>query len=86
MLVIRFSRGGAKKRPHYHIVVADRRASRDGKFIERLGFCNPVARSGAEGFRLDMPRFDHWLARGAKPSDAVRRVAKNVRRAAAARA
>lgn len=84
MLVIRFSRGGAKKRPHYHIVVADKRSSRDGKFIERLGFCNPL--SGGEGFRLDMPRFDHWLARGAKPSDAVRRVARNVRRAAAARA
>ena len=86
MLVIRFSRGGAKKRPHYNIVVADRRASRDGKFIERLGFCNPLASGNAENFRLDIPRFDHWLARGAKPSDAVRRVVRNVRRAAAARA
>ena len=55
MLVIRFSRGGAKKRPHYNIVVADRRASRDGKFIERLGFCNPLASGNAEKLPFGYP-------------------------------
>ena len=86
MLVIRFSRGGAKKRPHYSIVVADRRKARDGKFIERIGFCNPIASGSAAPYRLDMERFEHWLKAGAQPSDAVRRIVRNVRRAEAARA
>jgi small subunit ribosomal protein S16 len=80
MVVIRLARGGAKKRPFYNIVVADSRNRRDGRFIERVGFYNPVAREGQEGVRLDQERIAHWQQNGAQLSDAV---AKLVKRAAA---
>ena len=83
MLVIRLSRGGAKKRPFYHIVVADRRRPRDGRFVERIGFANPIASGKAEFVRINMERFAHWIGVGAKPSATVSRLARAQRRAAA---
>jgi small subunit ribosomal protein S16 len=80
MVTIRMARGGAKKRPFYNIVVADSRNRRDGRFIERVGFYNPVAREGQEGVRLNQERIAHWQQNGAQLSDAV---AKLVKRAGA---
>lgn len=80
MVVIRLARGGAKKRPFYNIVVADSRNRRDGRFIERVGFYNPVAQEGQEGVRLNQERLAYWEQHGAQLSDAV---AKLVKRAAA---
>lgn len=71
MVTIRLSKTGAKKRPFYHVVVADSRRSRDGRYIERLGFYNPVARGGEERLRLDQDRVNHWLAQGAQASERV---------------
>ncbi len=71
MVVIRLSRGGAKDRPFYNIVVADSRNRRDGRFIERLGFYNPMAGEGQEKVRLAQDRFNYWVGVGAKVSDAV---------------
>lgn len=71
-LTIRLSRGGAKKRPYYRIVVADSRRARDGRFIERVGSYNPmVAKDSPERVRLDQERIQYWLGVGAKPSDRV---------------
>src|SRR3954452_21859488 len=71
---IRLSRGGAKKRPYYKIVVADARNARDGKFIERIGSYNPLApKDSAERVKLDADRARHWLSVGAQPSDRVLR-------------
>src|SRR3954447_25420723 len=73
-LAIRLSRGGAKKRPYYRIVVADSRAPRDGRFIEKLGTYNPLlAKDSPERVKLDAERISHWLAVGAQPSDRVLR-------------
>lgn len=73
-LKIRMSRGGAKKRPFYRIVVADSRAPRDGRFIEKIGFHNPmVDRDHDERLKLDLDRARHWLSVGAKPSPRVHR-------------
>ncbi|MGC8467519.1 MAG: 30S ribosomal protein S16 [Acidithiobacillus sp.] len=74
MVVIRMARGGAKKRPFYHIVVADSRFRRDGRFIERLGFYNPIANPSE--LRIDKERAAYWLAQGAQPSDTVARFLK----------
>jgi small subunit ribosomal protein S16 len=82
MVVIRLSRGGAKKRPFYHIVVADQRMPRDGRCIERLGFFNPVASGAEEELRLDLDRIDHWVSQGAQPSDRVHTLIKSARKAA----
>ncbi|HEY9148406.1 MAG TPA: 30S ribosomal protein S16 [Gammaproteobacteria bacterium] len=71
MVTIRMARGGAKKRPFYQIVVTDSRNRRDGRFIERLGFFNPVARGNEERLRLDRERVDYWLSQGAQPSERV---------------
>lgn len=71
MVTIRLSRGGAKKRPFYHIVVADGRVKRDGSYIERIGFYNPVATGGEVRLRLNRVRAAHWIAQGAQPSDRV---------------
>jgi small subunit ribosomal protein S16 len=81
MVVIRLARGGAKKRPFYNIVVADSRHRRDGRFIERIGFYNPIAGKGEEDLRLALDRVEHWRHRGAKLSDTV---AGLVKRAAGA--
>ena len=84
MVVIRLARGGSKKRPFYQIVVADSRRARDGRFIERLGFFNPVAKGQEEELRLDLARFDHWVSQGAQPSDRVKALAKQWRKAVTA--
>ena len=62
MVTIRLARHGAKKNPFYHITVADKTASRDGRFIERVGFYNPVAKGQSETLRIDLDRVDHWLS------------------------
>src|SRR5947199_34325 len=73
-LAIRLSRGGAKKRPYYRIVVADSRKARDGRFIEKLGTYNPLlAKDSPERVKLDAERISHWLSVGAQPSDRVLR-------------
>ena len=69
MVKIRLARAGAKKRPFYHLVAADSRSPRDGRFIERLGFFNPIAVGGEVRLRVDTDRVDHWVARGAQLSD-----------------
>ena len=71
MVVIRLARGGAKKRPFFNIVVADSRNRRDGRFIERVGFYNPIAGEGEEALRLALDRIDHWKGKGAQLSDTV---------------
>jgi small subunit ribosomal protein S16 len=74
MVVIRLSRGGAKARPFYNIVVADKRTRRDGKFIERIGFYNPIAASGEEGLRIAADRMTYWKSVGAQASPTVERL------------
>jgi small subunit ribosomal protein S16 len=81
MVTIRLARGGAKKRPFYHLVVTDSRTSRDGRFIERVGFYNPVARGQEERLRVDVARADHWIAQGAQISDRVKKLLKDARKA-----
>ena len=76
MVVIRLSRGGAKKRPFFNLVVADSRRARDGKFIERIGFYDPMAPEGRESLRIQMDRVNHWQKRGAILSDTVVRLVK----------
>ena len=76
MVSIRLARAGAKKRPFYHIVVTDSRNPRDGRFIERLGFYNPIAAGSEETLRVDVERVDFWKARGAKATAAVTRLLK----------
>ena len=78
MVVIRLSRGGASKRPFFNVVVADSRRSRDGKFIERIGFYDPMAPQGHESLRIQMDRISHWQSRGAKLSDTVVRLVKKL--------
>lgn len=77
MVTIRLARGGAKKRPFYHVVVADSRSARDGRYIERVGFFNPVARGQEERLRLDKERIEHWISQGAKTSDRVAKLIKD---------
>jgi small subunit ribosomal protein S16 len=76
MVVIRLARGGARNRPFYNVVVADSRNRRDGRFIERVGFYNPIAGEGEEGVRLQMDRINHWRQRGARLSDTVSTLVK----------
>ena len=76
MVVIRLSRGGAKKRPFYNIVATDRRNRRDGRFLERLGYYNPMASGAETGFTIEMDRVEHWTKQGAQVSDAVSRLIK----------
>ncbi len=71
MVTIRLSRGGAKKRPFYHVVVTDSRNPRDGRYIERLGFFNPVATGGEERLRINLERIEYWVSKGAQTSDRV---------------
>ncbi len=82
MVTIRMSRGGAKKRPFYHLVVTDSRNRRDGRFIERVGFFNPTATGNEERLSLDQERIDHWIGLGAKPSDRVAKLVKESKAAA----
>jgi small subunit ribosomal protein S16 len=71
MVTIRLARGGAKKRPFYELVVADRRRAVQGQCIERIGFYNPKASGQEETLRVDMERYNYWLSKGAKASDRV---------------
>ena len=82
MVTIRLARHGAKKAPFYHLTVADRGAKRDGRFVERVGFFNPLAQGKAEQLRVDLERVDYWLSVGAKPSDRVCKLIKRARTAA----
>ena len=82
MVVIRLARGGSKKRPFYNIVVADSRNRRDGRFIERVGFYNPVASGAEQGLRMSMDRLNHWVGVGAQMSPAVARLAGEAKKAA----
>ena len=79
MVGIRLSRHGAKKRPFYHIVVTDRRNKRNGRFIERLGFYNPIATGGEQPLKLALDRVDYWLGQGAQPSERVRQLIRRRR-------
>jgi small subunit ribosomal protein S16 len=76
MVVIRLARGGAKKRPFYSIVVADRRRAPRGRYIERVGFYNPRATDNEETLRLDRERLDYWVSKGAQMSDRVASLVK----------
>ncbi len=76
MVTIRLSRGGSKKRPFYHVVVADSRRARDSRFIEQIGFFNPIARGQEERLRIQQDRIDHWVGLGAQVSDRVAALAK----------
>lgn len=76
MVVIRLARGGSKKRPFYNVVAADSRNRRDGRFIERVGFYNPVAVEGQEKLRIALDRVKYWVDNGAQPSDTVDRLVK----------
>ena len=83
MVVIRLARSGAKKRPFYNMVVTDSRNRRDGRFVERIGFFNPVA-SGAEiKLSVDQERAAYWLGQGAQPSERVAQLLKEAAKAAA---
>lgn len=82
MVTIRLQRGGAKKRPFYQVVVTDSRKPRDGRFIENIGFFNPTARGQEERIRLDLERVEHWVSHGAGMSDRVKRLVKDVQKAA----
>ena len=76
MVVIRLARGGAKKRPFFNIVATDSRSARDGRFIERVGFYNPVAAEGEVKFRVAADRLGHWRSVGAQMSPTVARLVK----------
>jgi len=82
MVTIRLARGGAKKRPFYSVVVADSRNPRDGRFIERVGFFNPVARGQEERVRIDTERYQYWISQGAQPSERVEQLVKAAAKAA----
>jgi len=84
MVVIRLARGGAKKRPFYNVVVADSRSRRDGRFIERVGFYNPVAAEREEALRIAHDRVDYWKQHGAILSDTVAMLVKRASAKAAA--
>ena len=76
-IALRLSRGGAKKRPYYRIVAADSRRARDGRFIERVGFFNPVARGQEERLRIDRDRIEYWQGQGAQLSERVAKLLKD---------
>jgi small subunit ribosomal protein S16 len=82
MVVIRLARGGAKKRPFFNIVVADARTRRDGRFLERVGFYNPVAAGGEQPLRVAFDRIEHWTGHGAQMSPTVARLVDRAKAAA----
>ena len=82
MVVIRLARGGAKKRPFYNIVVAESRVRRDGRFIERLGFYNPMAAGSEQPLRVALDRITYWSDVGAQLSPTVQRLVDQAKRAA----
>ena len=82
MVKIRLTRGGAKKRPFYHVIVTDSRSARDGRNIERVGFYNPVAQGAEKRIELDLDRVKHWLDNGAQLTDKVADLYKQAAKAA----
>ena len=82
MVTIRLARGGAKDKPFYHVVVADSRKSRDGRYIERLGFFNPLAQGNEQRLRLNAERVEYWRSVGAQPSERVSKLIKDAKKAA----
>jgi small subunit ribosomal protein S16 len=76
MVVIRLARGGAKKRPFYHLVVADKRRSRNGRFIEEVGYFNPIATGKDVRLTINMERVAYWISKGAQPSERVQSLVK----------
>jgi small subunit ribosomal protein S16 len=82
MVTIRLARHGAKKRPFYQVVVTDSRNARNGRFIERVGFFNPIAGEKDEASRLDLDRIEHWVGLGATVSDRVATLIKAAKKAA----
>ena len=84
MVTIRLARGGSKKRPFFHLTVTDSRNARNGRFIERVGFFNPIARGQEERLRVDNERVDYWVSQGAQLSDRVASLVKQSRKEQAA--
>lgn len=82
MITIRLARGGAKKRPFYHVVVTDSRNPRDGRYIERLGYFNAVAQGKEQALVVDNARIEHWLSMGAQPSERVAKLLADQTKAA----
>ena len=82
MVTIRLARGGSKKRPFYHLTVTNSRSARNGRFIERIGFFNPVARGQEESLRIDAVRLQHWVSQGAQLSDRAAQLVKESQAAA----
>ena len=80
MVRIRLTRHGSKKSPFYHITVADQRRSRDGRFIERVGYFNPVAKGNAKEYSIEMDRVNYWLSEGAQPSDIVKKLVSRAKK------
>ncbi|MBA2816092.1 30S ribosomal protein S16 [Candidatus Pantoea persica] len=80
MVTIRLARHGAKKRPFYQVVITDSRNARNGRFIERVGFFNPIASGQAETLRLDLDRIEHWVGQGATLSDRVNALIKKAKK------
>ncbi len=78
MVTIRLARGGAKKRPFYKLIVADRRRAPNGNFIEHVGFYNPKATGKEEKLRVNKERVQYWISKGAKPTERVAALLKNV--------
>ena len=83
MVTIRLALGGSKKRPFYHIHVSDSRSPRDGRYLERIGFYNPIASGQDEKLKIDLERVEHWVGLGAQTSDKVAKLVKEVRKQAA---
>ena len=81
MVTIRLARGGAKKRPFYQVVVTDSRTARDGRFIERVGFFNPIATGKEERLRVNSERYQYWVSQGAQPSERVAALVKEAGKA-----
>lgn len=84
MVTIRLSRGGGKGRPFYTMVVTDSRNPRDGRFIERIGFYNPMAREHEVSLRIDTDRLNYWMSKGAQASDRVAKLVKDQQKQKAA--
>ncbi|SPJ34104.1 30S ribosomal protein S16 [Kushneria phyllosphaerae] len=80
MVTIRLARGGAKKRPFYHLHVTDSRVKRDGRYLEQVGFFNPIARGQQERLRIDLERIEHWQSQGAQLSDRVAELVRFARK------
>ena len=82
MVTIRLARGGSKKRPFYHLTVANSRNARNGRYIERIGFFNPIARGQEERLRIAHDRLEYWLSKGAQLSDRVATLVKSAPKSA----